>query len=58
MHVPPNLPLHASLHGSLVSGSNILQAKWHGDVAVSSIWGDEGGLDLIQLVERDLVVAE
>jgi hypothetical protein len=57
MHVPPNLPLQALLHGSLVSGSSILQAKWHGNIAVGSIWGDEGRLDLIRLEERYLVVA-
>jgi hypothetical protein len=56
-HVPPNLPSQTSLHRLLVSGSSVLQAKWHGDIAVSSIWGDEGRLDLIRLVERDLVIA-
>jgi hypothetical protein len=57
MHVPADLPLQTSLHGSLVSGPSILQAERHGNVSVGSIWGDEGGLDLIRLEERDLVVA-
>jgi hypothetical protein len=41
--------LQASLYGLLVSGSSVLQAKRHGNIAVGSIWGDEGGLDLIRL---------
>jgi hypothetical protein len=49
--------LQTSLHGSLVSASSVLQAKRHGDIAVGSIWGDEGCLDLIRLAERDLVIA-
>jgi hypothetical protein len=57
MHISPNLPLQTPLHGSLVSSSSVHQAKWHGDVAVGSIRGDEGHLDLIWLVERDLVIA-
>jgi hypothetical protein len=57
MHVSPNLPLQTSLHGSLVSRSSVLQAKRHGDVAVGSVRRDEGRLDLIRLVERDLVIA-
>jgi hypothetical protein len=57
MHVSLSLPLQASLHGPLVSGSSILQVKWHGNIAVGSVWGDEEGLDLIRLEERDLVIA-
>jgi hypothetical protein len=57
VHVSPNLPLQASLHGPLVSGSSILRAKRHSDITIGSIWGDEGGLDLIRLEERDLVIA-
>jgi hypothetical protein len=57
MHIPPYLLLQTPLHGLLVSCSSVLQAEGHGDIAVGSIWGDEGGLDLIWLVQRDLVVA-
>jgi hypothetical protein len=57
VHVSSNLPLQASLHGLLVSGSSILQAKRHGNIAVGSVWGDERGLDLIRLEERDLEIA-
>jgi hypothetical protein len=49
--------MQAPLHCSLVSRPSVLQGEGHGDVAVGSIRGDEGRLDLIRLVQRDLVVA-
>jgi hypothetical protein len=58
VHIPPYLLLQTLLHGPLVSCSSVLQSERHGDVAVGSVWGDEGGLDLIRLVQRDLVVAQ
>jgi hypothetical protein len=57
MHILPYLLLQTLLHGSLVGCSSILQAEGHGDVAVGSVRGYEGGLDLIRLVQQDLVVA-
>jgi hypothetical protein len=57
MHVPPYLLLQTSLHHLLVSCSSVLQDERHGDVAVGSVQGDEGRLDLIWLVQRDLVIA-
>jgi hypothetical protein len=53
----PYLLLQTSLNCSLVSCSSVLQAKGHGDIAVGFIRGDEGHLDLSQLVQQDLVVA-
>jgi hypothetical protein len=57
MYIPPYLPLQAPLHSLLVSCSSVLQDERHGDIAVGSMWGDEGRLDLIRLVQWDLVIA-
>ena len=47
----------ALLHAPLVGGANVLQVKWHGYVAVRTIWGDEQGCKLIRLFHHDLVIA-
>jgi hypothetical protein len=57
MYVLSYLPVHAPLHGLLVSCSSVIQAKGHGDIAIGSIQGDEQCLYLIRLIQRDLMVA-
>ena len=56
VRVAANLVVQAFLRATLVCSSRILQAEWHGGVAVRAIGGDEGGLELIVRVQRDLVV--
>ena len=45
----------ALLHAPLVGGASVLQAEWHGYIAVQTIRG--GGCELIGLFHRDLVIA-
>ena len=47
----------ALLHAPLVGGASVLQAEWHGYIAVRTVWGDEQGCELIRLFHRDLVIA-
>ena len=45
------------LHATLKSGTGISQAECHSQVAESSEWCDEGGLQAVGWVQLDLVVA-
>jgi hypothetical protein len=44
-------------HEPLVRGPCVLQAKWHGDVAIRSEEGDEGSHELVELLHHDLIVS-
>ena len=47
----------AFLHATLKSGTGISQAECHSQVAESSEWCDEGGLQVVSWVQLDLVVS-
>ena len=57
MGISAELLEEAFLHATLKSGTDISQAECHSQVAESSEWCDEGGLQAVSWVQLDLVVS-
>ena len=54
VRIATNLVVQAFLHATLVSRPRVLQAERHGGVAVRAVGGDEGSLELVVRVQRNL----
>ena len=46
----------SSMYSSPFRGIGILQTKWHGDIAKTPEWGDEGRFYFIGSIQMDLMI--
>ena len=58
LNVLPDLVLEATLDGSLISRTHVLESEGHGHVAIGAEGHNERHLDLIFFLQRDLVIIE